>query len=72
MDQLPSLPNLKGSQIVSASDYAQTLDAKSNLFKPSFQSTKSLTIPPNKRADDIIKFIVIGGALFLVYQILTD
>jgi hypothetical protein len=67
------LPNVKGSQIVSASDYSQTLDTKSNPFKSSFPSTESLTVPPNKRkADDIIKFIVIGGALFLVYQILTD
>ena len=65
------LPNVMGSQLVS--DYSQTLDTKSNSFKPSFQSTKSLTIPPNKRkTDDVIKFIVIGGALFLVYQILTD
>jgi hypothetical protein len=67
------LPNVKGSQIVSASDYSQTLDTKSNPFKSSFPSTESLTVPPNKRkADDIIQFIVIGGALFLVYQILTD
>ena len=65
------LPNVMGTQVVS--DYSQTLDTKSNSYKPSFQSTKSLTIPPNKRkADDIIKFIVVGGALFLVYQILTD
>jgi len=65
------LPNVLGSELVS--NYSQTLDTKSNSIKPSFQSTKSLTIPPNKRkADDIIKFIVVGGALFLVYQILTD
>jgi len=64
------LPNVMGSQLVS--DFSQTLDTKSNSFKPSFQSTKSLTIPPNKKTDDVIKFIVIGGALFLVYQILTD
>jgi hypothetical protein len=65
------LPNVMGSQLVS--DYSQTLDTKSNLFKPSFQSVKSLTVPPNKRkADDVIKFIVVGGVLFLVYQILTD
>jgi hypothetical protein len=64
------LPNVMGSQLVS--DYSQTLDTKSNLFKPSFQSAKSLTVPPNKKADDIIKFIVVGGVLFLVYQILTD
>jgi len=65
------LPNVLGSELVS--NYSQTLDTKSNSIKPSFQSTKSLTIPPNKRkADDIIKFVVIGGALFLVYQILTD
>jgi hypothetical protein len=66
------LPNVRGSKILSASDYSQTLDNKSNTFKSSFPSTESLTIPPNKRADDIIKFIVIGGAIFLVYQILTD
>ena len=65
------LPNVMGSQLVS--DYSQTLDTQSNSFKPSFQSIKSLTVPPNKRkADDIIKFIVVGGVLFLVYQILTD
>jgi hypothetical protein len=64
------LPNVKGSQVVS--DYSQTLDTKSNLFKPSFQNVKSLTVPPNKKANDVIKFIVVGGVLFLVYQILTD
>lgn len=64
------LPNVMGSQLVS--DFSQTLDTKSNPFNPSFQSTKSLTIPPNKKTDDVIKFMVVGGALFLVYQILTD
>ena len=60
-----------GSQLVS--DFSETLDTKSNQFKSSFPNKKSLTIPPNKRkADDVIKFIVVGGALFLVYQILTD
>jgi hypothetical protein len=66
------LPNVKGSQIVSASDYSQTLDTKSNTLKSSFPSTESLTIPPHKKANDIIQFIVVGGVLFLVYQILTD
>jgi hypothetical protein len=68
------LPNVMGSQLVS--DYSQTLDNTSIPFsvksKSSFPNKESLTIPPNKRADDVIKFIVIGGALFLVYQILTD
>jgi hypothetical protein len=64
------LPNVMGSQLVY--DFSQTLDTKSNQFKTSFPNKKSLTIPPNKKADDVIKFIVIGGALFLVYQILTD
>jgi len=64
------LPNVVGTEVLS--DYSQTLDTTSNSNIRSFQSTKSLTIPPNKRADDVIKFIVIGGALFLVYQILTD
>lgn len=63
------LPNIRGSETVS--DYSQTLDNKSS--KSSFPSTESLTIPPHKRkADDMIKFIIVGGALFLVYQILTD
>jgi hypothetical protein len=73
------LPNVRGSELVS--DYSQTLDNVSsplispfsNKSNPSFQSIKSLTVPPNKRkADDVIKFIVVGGVLFLVYQILTD
>jgi hypothetical protein len=69
------LPNVLGSELVS--DYSQTLDNTSIPFsvqsKSSFPNKKSLTVPPNKRkADDIIKFIVVGGALFLVYQILTD
>ena len=68
------LPNVMGSQLVS--DYSQTLDNSSIPFsmksKSSFPNKESLTIPPNKRADDVIKFIVIGGALFLVYQILSD
>jgi hypothetical protein len=65
------LPNVMGSQVVS--EYSQTLDnTSSKSVKSSFPSTESLTIPPNKRADEIIKFIVVGGAIFLVYQILTD
>jgi hypothetical protein len=72
------LPNVRGSELVS--DYSQKLDnvssplnmEYSSMFKSSFPNKESLTIPPNKKADDIIKFIVIGGALFLVYQILTD
>jgi hypothetical protein len=72
------LPNVMGSQLVS--DYSQKLDAISSplnneystMFKSSFPNKESLTIPPNKRADDVIKFIVVGGVLFLVYQILTD
>ena len=64
------LPNVKGSQVVS--DYSENLDTKSNPFKPSLPNTESLTIPPDKKANDIIKFMVIGGALFLVYQIITD
>jgi hypothetical protein len=72
------LPNVKGSELVS--DYSQKLDAisrplnneYSSMFKSSFPNKESLTIPPNKKTDDVIKFIVIGGALFLVYQILTD
>ena len=72
------LPNVRGSELVS--DYSQKLDSVSSplnkeyssMFKSSFPNKESLTIPPNKKADDVIKFIVIGGALFLVYQILTD
>jgi len=73
------LPNVKGSELVS--DYSQTLDAISKpltnesrkQFKSSFPNKESLTIPPKKRkSDDIIEFIVVGGALFLVYQILID
>ena len=62
------LPNIKASEKIS--DYAENLDSRSK--SSSFPSNKSLTIPPNKKANDIIQFIVIGGALFLVYQILTD
>lgn len=68
------LPNVRGAELMS--DYSQKLDNTSTPLSSSFQSSfpnkESLTIPPNKRADDVIKFIVVGGALFLVYQILTD
>jgi hypothetical protein len=72
------LPNVRGSELVS--DYSQKLDAissplnkdYSSMFKSSFPNKELLTIPPNKKADDVIKFIFIAGALFLVYQILTD
>jgi hypothetical protein len=63
------LPNVKGSE--KFSDYPNNLDSISK--NSSFPSNESLTIPPHKKqANDIIKFIVVGGALFLVYQILTD
>jgi hypothetical protein len=71
------LPNVTGSEIIS--DYSHNIDSKSNplsksksLSSSTFPNIESLTIPPNKKANDIIKFLVIGGALFLVYQILTD
>jgi len=64
------LPNVVGTNVISS--YPETLDTHSRALKSNFPSIESLTIPPNKKANDIIQFIVIGGALFLVYQILTD
>jgi hypothetical protein len=64
------LPNVKGSEVIS--DFSDNLDTKSTALKSSFPSTESLTIPPNKRADDVIKFIVVGAGLFLVYQLITE
>jgi hypothetical protein len=55
------------------SNESRKRNESSKQFKSGFPNKESLTIPPNKRkADDVIKFIVIGGALFLVYKILTD
>ena len=65
------LPNIKGSDLVNSS--VKRLDLPANIPSAKiFPSTESLTVPPHKKADEIIKFLVIGGALFLVYQILTD
>jgi hypothetical protein len=66
------LPNIKGSDLVSSSVKRTDLPANIPSAQINFPSTESLTVPPHKKADEIIKFLVIGGALFLVYQILTD
>ena len=62
------LPNVKGTEKLS--DYSDKLDSKSN--KSSFPSNESLTLPPHKRTNDIIKFLIVSAGLFVVYQILTD
>jgi hypothetical protein len=62
------LPNVKGTETLS--DYSDNLDSISK--KSSFPSNESLTIPPHKKANDIIKFLIVGAGLFVVYQILTD
>jgi hypothetical protein len=62
------LPNIKASEKIS--DYAENLDSRSK--SSSFPSNKSLTTPPHKKANEIIKFLIIGAGLFVVYQILTD
>lgn len=62
------LPNVKGSELVSSDVKRTDLPADT----AQFPSAKSLTVPPHKKAEDIIKFMVVGGALFLVYKIITD
>ena len=62
------LPNVKGTE--KFSDYSDKLDSKSN--KSGFPSNESLTLPPHKRTNDIIKFLIVSAGLFVVYQILTD
>lgn len=70
------LPNLKGTQVVS--DYSQKLDSVSTPLLidsksiSTFPNKESLTIPPHKRADGMIKFLIVSGVLFLVYQIITE
>jgi hypothetical protein len=62
------LPNVKGTQVL---DYSEGLDVVSK-SKSQNVSNESLTIPPNKKSDDFLKFIVVGASLFLVYQIISD
>jgi hypothetical protein len=51
-------------------NYAETLDVVSNSTRP---STQSLTIPPIKKSDNfLLKVLVVGAGIFLVYQILED
>jgi hypothetical protein len=64
------LPNgtLSDSQVKTS--YAETLDVVSNSTQP---STQSLTIPPIKQPDNLLlKGLVVGAGIFLVYQILED
>jgi hypothetical protein len=64
------LPNgtLSDSQVKTS--YAETLDVVSNSTRP---STQSLTIPPIKQPDNLLlKGLVVGASIFLVYQILED
>jgi hypothetical protein len=63
--------NFRGSQVSQAKpNYSETLDVVSNSTRP---STQSLTIPPNKKPDNLLlKGLVLGAGIFLVYQILED
>lgn len=64
------LPNgtFRDSQV--KTNYSETLDVVSNSTRP---STQSLTIPPNKKSDNLLlKGLVLGAGIFLVYQILED
>ena len=64
------LPNDKFSDSQVKPNYAETLDVVSKSTRP---STQSLTIPPNKKSDNLLlKGLVVGAGIFLVYQILED
>lgn len=64
------LPNGKFSDSQVKPNYAETLDVVSKSTRP---STQSLTIPPNKKSDNLLlKGLVVGAGIFLVYQILED
>lgn len=57
------------------SDYSETLDVTSNLSNSRSQSisSQSLTIPPNKKSNNLLlKAVVLGAGLFLAYQIIKD
>jgi hypothetical protein len=64
------LPNGKFIDSQVRPNYSETLDVVSNSTRP---STQSLTIPPNKISDNLLlKGLVVGAGVFLVYQILED
>jgi hypothetical protein len=64
------LPNGKFIDSQVRPNYSETLDVVSNSTRP---STQSLTIPPNKKSDNLLlKGLVVGAGVFLVYQILED
>jgi len=69
------LPNGTFSDSQVKPDYAETLDVVSKSIQTNIpsNSTQSLTIPPNKQPDNLLlKGLVVGASIFLVYQILED
>ena len=75
------LPNGFGSQVIT--DYSQSLDVTSApvVASQSISNPQSLTIPPTQtttipkekqKQNDLLRALLIGGGLFLVYQILVD
>ena len=69
------LPNGTTSISQVKPDYAETLDviSKSKISNSPSISTESLTIPPIKQPDNLLlKGLVLGAGVFLVYQILED
>ena len=68
------LPNIKGSNLMS--DYSEKLDVSTDNLKSSVSnslSSKSLTIPPNKKSDyPLLKFLLVGTGIYLIYKIIED
>lgn len=68
------LPNVKGSSLMT--DFSEQLDVTSNSSKSyssSSISSESLTIPPNKQPDySVLKFLLVGTGLYLIYKIIEE
>jgi len=68
------LPNIKGTNLIS--EFSEKLDVTSNnslkISKNSI-SSKSLTIPPNKKSDyPLLQLLLVGTGIYLIYKIIED
>jgi hypothetical protein len=67
------LPNIKGDNLT---EFSEKLDVSSNNLKISKKnsiSSKSLTIPPNKKSDyPLLQFLLVGTSIYLIYKIIED
>jgi hypothetical protein len=68
------LPNSKSSNLIS--DFSEKLDVSRDIVKIPITnsiSSESLTLPPNKKSDNgLLKFLLVGVGLYLIYNIIEE